>query len=104
MPRRLKSVLVDSFVGAIALGWIFAYGIMHFAYVFVAPVSAWVQRQQLRDMPGAPLRTGFTLWDSVPEFASSIALLLAGYALLRWLYYKPVEPEAVSESSSMENA
>ena len=102
MLKRLKSALVESFVGAIALGWIFSQGITNFASVFVAPISGWVQRRQFRGMPGMPLDTGFTLRDSVPALARSVALLLLGYALLRWLYYKPVEPEAVPESSSMD--
>ena len=104
MLERLKSTLVESYVGAIALGWIFSQGIVHFAFVFVAPIAAWVQRRQLRGMPGWSPEMGLTLRDSVPELARSIALLLAGYALLRWLYFKPVEPEAAPESSSIENA
>jgi hypothetical protein len=34
MLELLKKVLVNSFVGAIALGWVFAQDILHFAYVF----------------------------------------------------------------------
>jgi hypothetical protein len=37
MFERLKKTLVKSFVGAIALGWVFAQGILHFAYVCSAP-------------------------------------------------------------------
>jgi hypothetical protein len=37
--------------------------------------------------------TGFSLQDAIPELVRSLALLLVGYFLLRWLYFKPLEDE-----------
>jgi len=100
MVRRLKRALVTSFVGAIALGWLFAQGILHFAYIFSAPIANWLMRREYRGMmEHANSARGFSLQDALPELARSVSLLLLGYFLLRWLYFKPLEPE-VTESGS----
>jgi hypothetical protein len=83
---------VNSFVGAIALGWLFAQGILHFAYVFSSPVANWLTRREWRGVEGR-VPTGFSLQDGLPELIRSISLLLVAYFLLRWLYYKSLEPE-----------
>jgi hypothetical protein len=95
MLERMKKSLVDSFVGAIALGWVFAQAVVHFAYSLAAPISSWLSRNQYRDMfHRTDLPTGFRLTDAVPELMKSLALLLLGYLLLRWLYRKRLEPVA----------
>jgi hypothetical protein len=92
MFDRLRKVLVRSFVGAIALGWVFAQGILHFAYVFSAPVGGWLMRREYRGvMDRMATPTGFSLQDAVPELVRSFSLLIVGYFLLRWLYFKPLE-------------
>lgn len=35
--NKLKAALVESFVGTVALGWMFALAIEHFANAFAAP-------------------------------------------------------------------
>jgi hypothetical protein len=87
MLERLRNVLVSSFVGAIALGWVFAQGLLHFAYVFSAPVSAWLTRREYHGIMNG-VTPIFSLRDALPEIAKSISLLLIGYTLLRWLYYR----------------
>jgi len=95
MLERLKRVLVESFVGAIALGYLFAQGILHFANVFSAPVAAYLMRREYRGiMERTTAPTGFSFQDALPELARSCALLLVGYVLLRWLYFKPLVEEA----------
>ena len=95
MLERLKKVLVSSFVGAIAPGWVFAQGILHFAYVFSAPVASWLTRRQYHGIAGSDTTfTSFSFKDALPELIRSLLLLLTGYVLLRWLYYKPLESEA----------
>jgi hypothetical protein len=96
MLERLRKVLVESFVGAIALGWVFSQAILHFAYIFSAPVAGWAARRAYQGMLNRAT-TGFSLQEALPELVKSISLLLIGYLLLRWLYYKPFEPET-SES------
>ena len=98
MLSRLREVLVSSFVGAIALGFLFSQGILHFAYVFSAPVSGWLSRREYDGMLHRPA-TGFSLQDALPELVRSVSLLLIGYILLRWLYYKSPEPEAADSRS-----
>ncbi len=94
MLKRLRKALVKSFVGAIALGWVFAQGIIHFAYVFSAPIANWFAR---REYSGLLDRhpVGFSFQDALPELIRSLALLVLGYLLLRWLYFKPIEEETI---------
>ena len=95
MFERLRKVLRESFVGAIALGWVFAQGILHFAYVFSAPVASGVNRRayhlEWQDRP--TISTRFSLYDALPELVKAFSLLLVGYLVLRWLFYKPLPPE-----------
>lgn len=100
MFKRLKSALVTSYVGAIALGWLFAQGILHFAYTFSAPIAGWLVRREYRAvMERASTVTGFSLQDALPELARSLSLLLIGYFLLRWLYFTPLAQENTSSGS-----
>src|SRR3954469_7321725 len=94
MLNRLRTALVSSFVGAIALGWIFAQAILHFAFIIATPVSSWLSRRTYRGMLDNPrIPTGFQLQDAIPELLKSGSLLIIGYILLRWLYWKPLETE-----------
>ena len=94
MLERLRMTLVNSFIGAIGLGWLFAQGILHFAYMFGAPVAGWLARREYKGMVGCgAVSTGFSLQDALPELVRSVSLLLDGYFLLRWLYYKSIDPE-----------
>ena len=45
MFGRLKTALVESFVGAIALGLIFAQAVLHLISAITAPVNEWEQQQ-----------------------------------------------------------
>lgn len=95
MLKRLRRVLVESFVGAIALGYVFAQGVMHFVWVFATPVVAYVTRREYRGiMERTVAPTGFSLQDALPELARSCALLVVGYVLLRWLYFTPLAEQA----------
>ena len=80
MFERLKKALVDSFVEAIALGWIFAQRILHFTDVFSAPFANWIMR---REYPGfldhVTGSTSFSLQYALPELARSVCLLALGY-------------------------
>jgi hypothetical protein len=93
MLEQFRKALVSSFVGAIALGSLFAQGILHFAYVFSAPVAGWLARREYRGIVDRAAM-GFSLQDALPELVKSISLLVVGYLLLRWLYYKSLEPGA----------
>jgi putative transposase len=103
--RRLKQVLVESFVGAIALGWLFAQGIEYFANIFAAPVAAWIMRRQYRGFTDRAIGpAGFSLLDALPELVRSFSLLLVWYILLRWLYFKPLKKETPQPTPNPEQA
>jgi|SRR5664279_1678071 len=100
MLERLKKALVNSFVGAIGLGWLLAQGILHFASVFSAPISEWLVRREYRGVTDrATAQIGFSLQDALPELVKSLSLLLLGYLLLRWLYFKPLEQQTAEPSA-----
>ena len=91
MLKRLKKALVESFVGAIALGWIFAQGILHFANIFATPLAGWITRGEYRGLSNSvTLPSGFLFRDALPDLIRSFFMLLMGYILLRWLYFKPL--------------
>jgi len=101
MLRRLKSALVESFVGAIALGWLLAQGIMHFANIFTAPVADWIARREYREFADRPsMSTTVSFQGALPELAKSISLLLLCYILLRWLYFKPAEQKSIESTAA----
>jgi hypothetical protein len=97
---RLKRNLVESFVGAICLGYLFAQGLIHLAYVLVVPIADWISRKEYRALTSAPeISTRFRLQGALPELARAISLLLLGYILLRWLYFKPVTEKPPERTS-----
>ena len=95
MLDRTRQALVESYVGAIALGYLFAESLLHVAGIISAPVSGWIMRSEYRGLIGAgPGFRGSPLQDALPELVKSVALLLLWYILLRWLYFKPLEADA----------
>lgn len=94
MLHRLKTVLVDSYVGAIALGYLLVEGIEQIASVFIAPFSQWVQLKELhRFTPQGAPEPRFGLLSSLPHLFYGVFYILIALALLRWLYY-PTKGEA----------
>ena len=94
MLERLKRTLVESYVGTIALGWLFGETVVHFANIFSTPVAAWAMRKGYRgmtDQPSGP--TDVLLQYALPELIKCIAMLAVGYVLLRWLFFKPLNTE-----------
>lgn len=92
MFEGVKRTLVESYIGAIALGYLFAQSVLHLANIFIVPVASWVVQNQYRDvMPRMAVSTGRLLQGALPEFLWFISILLVWYALLRWLYFKPLK-------------
>jgi hypothetical protein len=100
MLNRLRKVLVESFVGAIALGWMLAGIVTHFVSIFATPVANWIGRSEYRDVlrTGNYPTAGFSLQDALPEVIRFIVLLIVWYVLVRWLYFQPIAP-AVSDAA-----
>jgi hypothetical protein len=95
MLNRLKQAVVDSFVGAIALGYVLAQVILHFASIFAAPVAGWISRREYGGlMSRAANLPGFSFQDAAPDAIRFFVLLLVWFALLRWLYFKPAQKKA----------
>ena len=99
MFERLKRTLVESYVGAIALGYLLAQVILHFVNFFSSPVTAWltawaVRVEYWRLKPPSPASAVWSLQDASPELIRFLLLLLVWYVLLRWLYFKPVKETA----------
>ena len=90
MFERLKRALVESFVGAIGLGYLLAQGILHFANIFASPIAGWVSRNTYRAIvPGGAALAGFSLKDALPDLSRSVVLFLVWYLLVGWLYFTP---------------
>jgi len=98
MLDRLRRTLVDSYIGAIALGYLLAQDILHFTSIFTSPLTGWLARREYGSL--VPHMT--TLWqasleDALLELARFAALLLVWYLLLRWLYFRRSEPAPNAE-------
>ena len=90
--KRVKCALFESFVGAIALGWLLAEAISHFSAFLAAPFAGWITTSEYGHIvSGRNFRTDFLLRDALPELVRSVFLLAVWYVLLRWLYFKPVK-------------
>jgi len=92
MLERLRRAVVESFVGAIALGYLFAQVILHFVGTFASPIQIWITRKELHGlMPGtiASSTAGLSLQDAVPELIRFLFLAVVWYFLMRWLYFRP---------------
>jgi hypothetical protein len=81
MLKRLKTALIDSFVGAIAIGWLFATGIREFVDMINSPYFYWKLIYPQFSPPVRPLQLALS------NLIASAFLLLIAYGLLRWLYY-----------------
>lgn len=100
MLSRLKRALVESYVGAIALGWLLADIVFQIAGVFAIPVASWVQRSEFGKIAGrGEVPAGFLFRDSAPALVRSVLLLMIWYLLMRWLYMAPLDHEAVKETA-----
>ena len=99
MLEPLKRAIVESYVGAIALGWLLAEGMTHFVGIFAAPVGGWVSQSNYRDVIQKNAGSiGFPFDDALPELLRAFLLLVIWYVLMRWLYFKPRD---ISSSKSV---
>jgi hypothetical protein len=96
MLEKLRKTLVDSYVGAIALGYLLAQGILSFVGIFSSPAAGWLTRHELRALTEriAPSSSWPLGYYAMPELIRSIVLLLVWYLLFRWLFFNPFETSA----------
>ena len=71
MFERLKQSVVESYVGAIALGWLVAQSPVQFANIFTAPVAGLSCSEYRGFTELTTLLPGFSLQDAVPELIRS---------------------------------
>jgi predicted Kef-type K+ transport protein len=98
MLDRLKTALVESFAGAIAIGFLLSEGIMRVAYIFSEPVTRWIleriqQEQNSRDPNSFAALPRFPFEMAIPELFTALFLLVMAFVLLRWLYLPPAEKQ-----------
>jgi predicted Kef-type K+ transport protein len=106
--NRIRKALVDSYAGAIAVGWLLSQGICHCALLIVSPLTIWAQiRLQQRLDPSRSI-----LYEQPQRFPYEqvgsqvlliLILLLLAFLLLRWLYMEPAKVEGPSESEETED-
>ena len=101
MFKRLKKSMIESYVGAIALGWLLAQSILHFANVFSAPVAHWIMRNEYRGiLDRGTVSSSLSLQDAAPDLIRALSLLLLWYLLFRWLYLTPPNKESSEPAPS----
>ena len=105
MFKRLKQALVESFVGAIALGWLLAQSLSHFAATFTSPLAALAMQKQMQAFQSSsPRWENAALQRAILELVTAVSLFALSYILLRWLYYKPVQEQLIERTSNSEGA
>jgi hypothetical protein len=100
--KRLRTALLESYVGAIALGYVLAQAVLHFANIFTSPFTEWLVRREYPRMSELGARPGLSLRPALPELVRAVALIVLLYFLLRWLYFKTAEeaPDPESHAAS----
>jgi hypothetical protein len=71
MFERLKQSVLESYVGATALGWLLAQSLVHFANIFTAPVAGLSCDANIAEAQIQLSCQGFSLQDAVPELIRS---------------------------------
>lgn len=103
MLERLKTALVDSFVGAIAIGLLFAEGIQRVAYTFSEPMTRWLMertQQQSGRLSGSFLpQPKFPIEIAIPYLFAALFLLAVAFVMLRWLYFPAAKEQDQTEAT-----
>jgi predicted Kef-type K+ transport protein len=101
MLERLKRALVDSYIGAIALGWLLAQDVMYFVGIFSTPVTSWVSQNTYREMTQkATGLAGFPFQAALPELVRAFLLLMVWSVLIRWLYFTSFNPNSLQPAQA----
>jgi hypothetical protein len=101
MFERMKRALVESYVGAIAMGWLLATAVLDFVGIFSSPVQFWVsanEYQSVSHSSSAPI--SFHFQDALPEVLKTFLVLILWYVLFRWLYLKAAKITPSEQANS----
>jgi len=100
MFDRLKTVLVETFIGVIALGYLFAEAILYFVNIFTTSLAVWVGRNTPHPFP-----SGVSPLEAVVRPAAAFVVLqLVWYGLMRWLYFTPLNKATTGPAPSPKQA
>src|SRR5215468_2788570 len=95
MLDRVRRSLVDSYIGAIALGLLMAELVSHLVNIFEVPIASWIVRNLHPEFyAGKGLGTAFSLRESVPDLTKFVLKLVIWLLCLRWLYLRSPEVPA----------
>lgn len=99
--RRIREVLLNEYIGAIAIGFIVAQAVAGIVSTVVQPVAFyWESRRRPANFFESPAFP----WDSVLlSFVSVVLYLLAAYLLLHWLYLRPSEQAVEKQNEDDES-
>jgi hypothetical protein len=101
MLDRLKRALVDSYVGAVGLGYLLSQCVGHFVNIFAMPVVQWVARDQYHEI--VPRSSGLSPKDALPDLVKFVVMLLVWLVLLRWLYFAGPQEQVSQQAPNPEN-
>jgi multisubunit Na+/H+ antiporter MnhB subunit len=87
--RRIREVLLNEYIGAIAIGFILAQVVAGIVSTVVTPIAFyWESRRR----PANAFESRAFSWESLlVPLVSVVLYLLAAYLLVHWLYLRPVE-------------
>jgi H+/Cl- antiporter ClcA len=88
---KIREVLKNQYIGAVAIGVIVAFAIISFiGTVFQATILYWEARHRASSVfsPSAQFPWGNLLAGLAPV----VLYLIVAYLLMRWIYYRPEAP------------
>jgi len=95
--RQIREILLTQYIGAIAIGFIFAQTVIQFVNMLTLTAARYWVAKQSRE--SALVSTGLFDWSSFIVSVASIAMnLLAGFFLIRWLYAEDETPGGEQEA------
>lgn len=102
MLERLRRSVVESFIGAIGLGWLLAEIVLNFVGIFASPVASWITRREIPRMTDQMMRvpTDFFLRDALPGVIRTVLLAVIWYILLYWLYIRPAKERSLQPTAT----
>jgi len=95
MIKRLKRALTESYIGAIALGWLLAQDIMQLVNALATPLGDWATRREypkMAEIAGGVVGSSFEL--ALPGVVRFLLILVIWYTLVQWLYLGPVDAKS----------
>ena len=105
MFKRIKRALVDSYIGAIGLGYLLAQVVLYFTSIFSAPVTGWIVQNQSAQFMNRPISKSLPLQYAFPRLIDFALLLCLWYIMLRWLYLeKPAKKTSVPVADQAQSA